>query len=515
MVLTIIALGVVVSMSNQVEYDALFTGLTDEEAGAVIAELEEMDISYVSGPNGTLMIPKDQMNGLKYKLQAAGLPSGDALDYSLYAENATSFGSTDKDKKYYEQAQLQQNLAQMISRLDKIKNCTVLLNLADESNFVLSSDENKESTASVMVTLKSGDAKLTEGDVAAIRSLVAQGVPALKEENVAIVDQYMNSYGSSALEETSGTTQVDTQISLQKKVSDELANQIVALLTPVFGAENLSASVNVILDFDKSTTNSLTLSPPTNDAENMGIITSMKMTEERLQNAGTVPQGEPGMDPNGGAPTYQEIDAAAQDSTYYNTVTEVNAEVNEISEQIEQAQGDITDLSATLIINGGDELADILPEVRQQIATAIGVPEGKITVSAMPFEQNVAYQQAMEEQQKQMEEMQRLDLIKSIVPPLAIAAAIVIVFLAVWNSIKKKREQELEEQRMQEWEAEQAQLAEQHIDYVADDEISVEDLLKEDEKDTLRQVQGIVDKNPDAIAQLLRNWLSDDLGGNS
>ena len=133
----------------------------------------------------------------------------------------------------------------------------------------------------------------------------------------------------------------------------------------------------------------------------------------------------------------------------------------------------------------------------------------------MPFEQNVAYQQAMEEQQKQMEEMQRLDLIKSIVPPLAIAAAIVIVFLAVWNSIKKKREQELEEQRMQEWEAEQAQLAEQHIDYVADDEISVEDLLKEDEKDTLRQVQGIVDKNPDAIAQLLRNWLSDDLGGNS
>ena len=514
MVLTIIALSVVGSMSNQVEYETLFTGLTDEEAGTVIEALEEMGISYTSGPNGTLMVPKDQMNGLKYKLQAEGLPSGDSLDYSLYAENATRFGSTDKDKQYYEQAQLQQNIAQMIGRLDKIKSCTVLLNLADESSFVLSNDENKESTASVMVTLKSADTKLTESDVAAIRSLVAQGVPALKEENVAIVDQNMNSYGGGAAEETGGTTQVDTQIALQKKVSDDLANQIITLLSPVFGAENLSASVNVILDFDKSTTNSLTLSPPTNDAENMGIITSMKMTEERLQNTGIVPEGEPGMDPNGGAPTYQEIDEAAQDSTYYNAVTEVNAEVNEISEQIEEAQGDITDLSATLIINGGDEMTELLPEVRQQIATAIGVPEDKITVSAMPFEQNEAYQQAMEEQQKQIEEAQRLELVKSLALPLAIVAAVAIVLLVIWSSAKKKREMELEEQRMREWEEEQARLAEQHIDYAADDEISVEDLLKEDEKDPLRQVQGLVEKNPDAIAQLLRNWLSDDFGGN-
>ena len=59
---------------------------------------------------------------------------------------------------------------------------------------------------------------------------------------------------------------------------------------------------------------------------------------------------------------------------------------------------------------------------------------------------------------------------------------------------------------MQEWSGDTTG---QHIDVAVDDELSVEELLKKDDN-TLGQIQGLVDKDPDAIAQLLRNWLSDD-----
>ena len=502
--LSIVALCVVVTMANQVEYETLFTGLNDEEAGTVVTELETMGIDVKSLPGGTLMVPKGQRDELKYKLQAQGIPAGDTLDYDLYSTNAGAFGSTDKDKAYYEQAQLQQNLSLIINQMDKIKSSTVLLSLADKSGFVLSDDSNPNSTAAVMVVLKSSSDMLSQSDVDAIRAIVTKSVPSLTEENISVVDQNMHSYGSGSA--SSGVNQVDTQVNLQQKVASDLEQQIVNLLSPVFGPENLSASVNVTLNFDKTTTNSLTLTPPTNDAENMGIITSMKQTEERLQNGGTTPEGEPGQDPNGGAPTYQEIDDAAQDSTYYQTVNEVNAEVNEISQQIEEAQGDITELSATLIINGDDSIADVLPQVRQQIATAIGVSEDKITVSSMPFTQNTLYQQALEEQAAAMEQQQRSEMLQTLIPPIAIVAGILILLLVIMSNRRKRREQELEEQRMQEWSGDTTG---QHIDVAVDDELSVEELLKKDDN-TLGQIQGLVDKDPDAIAQLLRNWLSDD-----
>ena len=180
--------------------------------------------------------------------------------------------------------------------------------------------------------------------------------------------------------------------------------------------------------------------------------------------------------------------------------------MNEISQQIEEAQGDITELSATLIINGDDSIADVLPQVRQQIATAIGVSEDKITVSSMPFTQNTLYQQALEEQAAAMEQQQRSEMLQTLIPPIAIVAGILILLLVIMSNRRKRREQELEEQRMQEWSGDTTG---QHIDVAVDDELSVEELLKKDDN-TLGQIQGLVDKDPDAIAQLLRNWLSDD-----
>lgn len=275
-VLAIVIVAILSNMANQVEYTALFTGLTEEEAGTVITALQERGVEVKAAPNGTLMVPAEQAQELRYALTSEGIPSTDALDYNLYSENASSFGATDQDKAFYEQAQLQYNISQTINRMDKVKTSTVLLALAEESPYVLSGQEPKVSTASILITLKDPNVPLTQTEVDSIRDITSKAVPSLAKDNIAIADQNMRSYGTGDVQ--TGSSAVESQFLLQQQVSETLGNQIVSLLTPVFGSENISARVNVILNFDQTTTNSLTLTPPTNDAENMGIITSMRQT---------------------------------------------------------------------------------------------------------------------------------------------------------------------------------------------------------------------------------------------
>lgn len=511
--LTIVILVILSQMANQVEYTTLFTGLSEEEAGTVMTALEEQGVDVVAGPDGTLMVPKDQAQQLRYSLSAAGIPGTDALDYSLYSENASSFGATDQDKDFYEQAQLQYNISQTINRMDKVQSSTVLLAIAEQSPYVLSGEEPAVSSASILITLRNADVPLTQAEVNSIRDITAKAVPSLTADEIAIVDQNMRSYGTESEEDASSS--IEAQFQLQQQVAEKLQQQIITLLTPVFGPDNISANVNVILDFDKTTTNSLTLSPPTNDAENMGIVTSMRQTAERLQGVDQVAEGEPGLDPNGGTLTYQVIDNLAGDSTYYSAVTEVNAEVNEVSQQIEEAQGDITDISCTVILNGGDALTDILPEVRSQVATAIGVPLNSITVSAMPFEANALYEQQMQELQEAQRQAEMRQFVQSLIVPLLIVGGIVAAALIIVNYLRKRRKEQEQEEQWRLWEQQEAETraraeeeAGQFVDVVADEEIDPTDLLKE-KNEALHNVRKLVDEDSAAIAQLLRNWLSD------
>jgi flagellar M-ring protein FliF len=500
--LTIVAIAVVATMANQVEYAVLYSNLSEADAGVVYEELESQGVDVKARANGTIMVPKDQVNQLRYTLTAEGIPSTAAgIDYSIY-ESASSFGSTDADKAMYSKIQLEQNLSSSINQMSKIKNSVVLLNVAEQSAFVLSDKNGSQSSASVMVTVQPG-ATLTSSDADAIRSLVATSVPYLPQENITIVDSTMQMYGSGTAEGGTGT--VNTQIDLQNRVSEELRQQIINLLSPVFGPEKLSASVNVILNFDKAYTESITLSPPTEDAENMGIIVSMKTMEERIL-GGMGAEGEPGLDTNGGAPVYQEIDELAGDSVYYQVTEELNAEVNELREQIEKAQGTISELSCSLIIDGGEEMEEMLPQVRTLIATAIGVAEERISVSAMPFEQNSLMQQALDEQIAAAEEAERNELIKFFVMLGAIVGGIVVIIFMITNTAKRRKEMELAAQQA----AIAAEEEKNRVDVMVDDEISIEELMNENKDNTLNQIQSLVKKNPDTVAQILRNWLMDE-----
>jgi len=279
----------------------------------------------------------------------------------------------------------------------------------------------------------------------------------------------------------------------------------------VFGAEKLSASVNVALNFDKSTTNSITLAPPVDNGDNTGIIVSMKQTQEQVAN-GTGASGQPGQITNGGGTTTNQAVASPTASGNYSNITkEINAEVNQINQQLEKAQGTIQDLSATVIIDGGDEVKALLPDIKKEIATAIGVPEDKITVANMSFAQNTQFQQNLTAQQDAVNKMQQSQMIQTIIMAAVILLVVLIVIATVRSTMKRKKMAYENNLQVQEFNAGAIPYNNGvGVDIVADEQISIEDLMEKEKNNTLGQLQGLVQKDSEMIAQLLRNWLSDD-----
>ena len=489
----------VLAASGQQEYTALFTGMDSAEAGEVFQKLQDDGVE-ARVADGTVMVPKEQADTLRLQLNAQGYPK-QGLNYDFYIDNAAAFGMTETEKRTIYQMQLQQNIAQTLRTMSKIKNCTVMVNLAEDSKYVLTADEKTEASASVTLELAEGE-ELTSKEVETVRAVVEKSVPGLKSENITIADTNLNNYMEN--ENIDIGSDVTSQLSLTQQVRKSLEDQLVKLYTPVFGADKLSASVSVTLDFDKATTNTVTLSPITDYGEenNIGIVTEMKRTRERILN-GEEAQGEPGVDENGGAPTYEELTDEELDSTYYKITEEYNARVNEINETLEKAQGTITGISCTLLIDGGDEITELLPDIRTQISTAIGVPEDKISVMNQTFATGED-PNADDPNAGEIVPGTESSGATAIIIVAAVLLLIVVLVAVLMARRNKKTRQEMEELQRR-WAAERRN---RELDIAADEELSVEDLLQPQDSDNLTTVRKLVDTNPEAVAQLLRNWLN-------
>ena len=516
-VIAIILVGVISTLLGQVNYVGLFPGstLSQDEAGAIYDYLTEQQVE-IRTENNVIMVPEDQAAALRMELAAQGMPSSTAgattgLNNSLYMDNAMAFGATAEDKQRIYQFQAEDKLTAMINNTAKVKQSAVMLNPVIQSEWAF--DDSNEAFASATIGIEPlAGQSFTEEDANMIRELVSGAVTSLEPENVTVVNNStMEYYSGSDMSAGGGATAAAKRLDMEMGMSNQFKTQIMNLLSPVFGPERISANVNVRLNFDKHLTESITLTPVTEigEAENIGGIVSRNREIERIL-YGDAAEGIPGMDPNGGAPVYQVDQAELENSVYYKTVESINAEMNEVREQIEQAEGKIEEMSATVILDNTDQnMDDVLEQVRTQISTAVGIPLNLITVSAMPFEQNTLLQQRMVEQAEALERVERNNLIQRIITIGGVLGGIIIVITLIMNTLKKRKEMELEAQRMK-WLEEQER---RPVDLVADEMISIDDIMGQDEAGTLGQLQALVSRNPEGIAQILRNWLMDDFSG--
>ncbi|HWR24268.1 MAG TPA: flagellar basal-body MS-ring/collar protein FliF [Feifaniaceae bacterium] len=518
-VFTFLAVAIIIAASvllNQQSYTVLYSGMEAQDAGEVLALLDEMNVDAKPQGTDTILVESSQADSVRMQLAAEGYPKS-GLNFDIFS-NASGLGATDMEKRVYYQFQLQENLGQVIKKMEKIDDAVVSLSLAQESAFVLSEDE-KPASASVLLKLKEG-ATLEPSEARTIAELVSKSVSGLSLDDVRIVDANMKLYSLEEEEMPTPTAQetyevIGTQLALQKSVQDSIREQVINLLTPVFGEERVFAEVSVTLNFDRQKSESVEFAPPLENGTE-GLAVSMQELAESIKGDAAA-SGVAGLDSSGGTSTttvYPELETD-EDSIYSKVSRETNLELNETRTQIDNAQGQVLDLSVGVVINSTDMEDDYSENVQKLVANAIGVEPDKVSVEMMPFFQLDTNEPGIEEAFNSQKEMMSQAARASTTRTLIIAGTIVLVFLIALlaaATLRKKPAPVLyavngEPGAMVDLEAGDEDI----LPTIGEPEPAEVPDIPEIENTTLSSLEKYIDKSPDAVVQLLRNWLSDDV----
>ena len=488
--LLVVCIGAVVLL-NYTSYAVLYSGMQPADAGTALSRLQEMGVKVKTQGSDTILVPEGQVDALRMQLAFDGFPQS-GYSYDIF-QMGSGLGMTDMEKNVYLQFQLQENIRKALTQMAKVKDAEVNVSLSKGSSFVLSSNSSPAS-AGIMLTLYSNQ-ELNSEEVRAVGEFVRSSVPNLALENVRVVDTNMNLY--SFEDAGSGIELAGTQLALQKEVQKNLESQINKLLQPVFGIDKVFASVNVILDFDKVVTQSVKFEPPV-EGEDEGIVISLKELTENVY--GGYGGGEPGVDANGGAATYPTLTG---DDSWYNRVSrEANYEVNETKQQIERAQGTIKDLSVSVLLDSALELEDYSESVRNLVSSAVGVETRYVTVERLPFIDNSAALAVAEAALAKRLSMERwMDLAKTIVTALTVIGIVFLLFLLVRNVLQVQRGAIM-------------QAAGGNFNVLVGEEDLNEETpaidINSKKSEVTVHIEKYIEKDPSAVAQLLRNWFVDD-----
>ncbi|WP_332817022.1 flagellar basal-body MS-ring/collar protein FliF [Sphingopyxis sp.] len=219
----------------------LFAGLDDTDKSAVADALQTQGIAHSIDPTtGALTVDADKLHQARIALAGQGLPkaqpSGDSLIASLPMGSSRAIeGETLRSAR-------EADLSRTIETIDAVKGARVHIAAAEPSLFVR---EDKPATASVMLSLQNGRS-LSDGQVQAIRFLVASSVPGMNADQVSVIDQR----GALLSDTASGSDMKAFQLQLQ--VEDRFRRALDTLLGPMLGAGNYTVEVHADVDMSES-----------------------------------------------------------------------------------------------------------------------------------------------------------------------------------------------------------------------------------------------------------------------
>ncbi|KPA07004.1 MULTISPECIES: flagellar basal-body MS-ring/collar protein FliF [Pantoea] len=277
--------------AKQPSYSVLYNNLTDEDGGAIVTQLTQMNIPYRFAENGgALMVPEANVHELRLRLAQQGLPKGGSVGFELLDKE--KFGISQFSEQVNYQRALEGELARTIESLGPVKSARVHLAMPKPTLFVR---EQKAPSASVTLTLQPGRA-LDEGQIQAIAHMVSSSVAGLPPGNVTVVDQTGRLLTRS---DSAGRDLNDAQLKYASEVEARYQQRIEAILNPILGQGNVHAQVTAQINFDTAEQTDEKYQPNANPS-NSAIRSRQTSTSD--QSGSPYPGGVPGALSNQPAP---------------------------------------------------------------------------------------------------------------------------------------------------------------------------------------------------------------------
>jgi len=449
-------MGAVWMWGQQPDYRVLFSNFSDRDGGAIVAELEKMNIPYkYAEGGGAVLVPAERVHDARLKLASQGLPKGGNVGFELM-ENQR-LGSSQFIEQVNFQRAMEGELARSIESVSAVQAARVHLAMPKDSIFV---SEQKQPTASVLLNLHPGRA-LDPQQVSAIVHLVASSVPGLPTKNVTVVDQ-----NGSLLSDTSKAASLNGMDPSQTKYVQELQQNVVkrieSIITPIVGPNNVRAEATADVDFSRSE-QAVESYKPNQTPDAMAIRS--QQTSESL-NGTANPAGVPGALSNqppapatapivapGQKPAAPAVAAAAAPVANTRKDATVNYEVDKTIQYVQQGGGGLKRLSVAVVVNYRKTTDKSGKSVMQPLSEAETTQITNLVKEAMGYNQergdtlNVVNspfasteREALPELPfwKQPEYVEYIEIAKVAGKYLLIAVALVVLYLKAAKPLLKK-----------------------------------------------------------------------------
>lgn len=226
------------------ELTTLYSSLPASEKSRVMTSLKDMGVEVELDPvTGDILVPMAAYHQARISLAAQGIPE-QAIGSNSELANLPIGVSRSVEGVTIRRAQ-ELELAKSIVEISSVKSARVHLAIPEKSVFVR--DQNPP-TASVFVNLKNGR-KLDKTQVLAITNLIASSIPNMNPNDVSIVDQFGNLLSNSP--DDPDQALADSQLEYRMRLEQIYRSRIQSLVTPIVGANNVNAQVNLEIDFTR------------------------------------------------------------------------------------------------------------------------------------------------------------------------------------------------------------------------------------------------------------------------
>jgi len=480
-------------------YVNIYSAESAKEAQEVIDLLSSNEIGYKTNEDGLII----KINKKDYTAASLLLGSNDIYADSFSIDNVTSggFSTTEADKQRRHVVYLQKFMEESLRTYTFVKNARVTLNIPSDDGTLIA--KNTEKSASVILDL-SGEC--TTETAAGIARFIATGLGNDSTKNIVIIDSDGRMLFSGSDEESVYGT-ASSQYALKEQVTNIIKNDVKQMLIASNEFSNIEIAANIVLDNSYTEVADHLYWP--DDEKDQGVLASKDIYQS--DSTGGV-GGNPGTDSNtettyqyetgeysnahvieesydylpNERTTMQQIPAGA--IKYSESSISITAlTYNIIKEEDVKKQGLLDGISweEYKLANSAKAKAEVDEEIYDAIANATGISRGNISVIHYiePF----------------FVDKEGLDIDSSDVLQFILIALILGLLLFVIIRSMKNVNVDQEEQ-----------------------EISIEDILKsnppeeleeigiEDKSEARKIVEKFVEDNPEAAANLLRNWLAED-----
>lgn len=501
-VAVIVSLVVLVAVLNRTQYQPLRECETTQEASAIRDLLVAEDIPYTISTDGkSISVDASRLSDANLLLGANGYST---VTYSIDNVTDGGFGTTEADKQKRYVFYLESHLEEDLSKFTAVKSADVQLSIPSDTGTLIA--EAQDSSAMVLLEL---EGEFTTDNAAFLAKAVATALGNASTEHITIMD-YDGNLLYSGDDSYSISGSAGSQLAVKQQAEGSVKSNVKQVLLGTNLYDNIEVASNLVIDFSEVKDTTHDYSAPEGQTQGM-LASDSNYSSESTNGSGAAP----GTDSNDGDITYT-YDTNGNSSTtieqsehqylpnehmnetvtppgsiVYNqsSVSVTAIAYNIINEDTAKDQGLLDGLSweEYKAANSERTRIDVDADLYGVVANATGFPEENISI--------VAYEENWFVDSPGLG-VSGTDILQVVLIVLILG----LLGFVVLRSLKTDKTPVVEE------------------------EISVEDLLQstpeaplqdvelETKSEARRMIEKFVDENPEAVASLLKTWLSEEWG---